>query len=294
MALPIRRPGKGGGGYLHNVSGNIISIDFVAGNSGENEYGPWTAYSAKMLIQADGAEAPAEQFMNAGFLRGNNTVSEDGRTIEGDDDYSLDGNTAFGQFVVSLVEGEGARFPEDRLGDLRTYAPVDNTRVTFLRAKDEPRTAREEKAGRPTTTTNKKTGKEYGFDVLLVKEVLALPEANGKPAVKATKVNGKPATKATTKATKPAAAVATNGTEAADAALVGILGAAANRTLSRSKMTSSMIGYSLKATPPIEGEAREAIRKLLGSDAYIADAVERGLIVVDGEGKSASLILATE
>jgi hypothetical protein len=291
LALPIRRPGQGGG-YLNNVAGNIVSINFAAGESGENEYGPWTAYSAKVLIQADGAVEPVEQYMPAGFLRGDNTISADGRTIEGADDYALDGSTAFGQFVVSLVEGEGNRFPEDRLGDLRTYAPVDNTRVTFLRAKDVVRTERQEKAGKATKRKDKKTGKEYDFDVLLVKEVLALPEDN-KGAVKgAVKPAVKTATKATTKATKPAAAATTNGTEATDAALIGMLTAAPNRTLVRSKLTSSMIGYSLKAG--IEGAAREAIRGQLTSDAYIADAVNRGLIVVDGDGKSASLILATE
>ena len=89
----------------------------VGGNSGENEYGPWTAYSAKATLLPDGAEKAVEQYMPAGFLRGDNTISKDGRRIEGAEAYSLDGNTPFGKFVVSMVEGEGTRFPALKVMD---------------------------------------------------------------------------------------------------------------------------------------------------------------------------------
>ena len=157
----------------------------------------------------------------------------------------------------------------------RSYEPVDGTRVTFLRVRDEEETKRRGKR------KDKKTGKEYDQDVLLVGEVLALPGEK--------KAAGKVAGKSTAKST--AAATALDATEATDAALTAILGAAKDRTLSRSKVSSSVIGYALKAG--LDGPTREAIRKQLSSDEYVADAVARDLIVIDGEGKSASLILAT-
>jgi len=281
MPLPIRRPGKGGG-FLNNVAGVIKSIEFVGGNNGENEYGPWLAYSAKATIRPDGAEKDVEQYIPAGFLRGNNTISKNGRRIEGSDPYMLDGNTPFGKFVVSLVEGEGTRFPEDRLGDLRSYEAVDGTRVTFERKVDEEETKRQ--GMRKYTGTDGKE-REVPRDVLLVKEVLALPDTKG----------GKGASKTTTGGGAKGAAVATAAaadTDATDAALTAILSAAKDRTLSRSKVSSSVIGYALKAG--LDGAVRESIRTQLSSDAYVADAVERGLIVVEGEGKAANLILATD
>lgn len=275
MALPIRRPGKGGG-YLNNVAGVIQSIEFVGGSSGENEYGPWLTYSARLTILADGAEKSVQQYAPAGFLRGTNVVSKDGRRIEGTDPYTLDGNTPFGKFVVSLVEGDGNRFPENRLGDLRSYEAVDGTRVMFERKTDEEETKR--RGMRVYTGTD---GKEHEVpqDVLLIKEVLALPGVK----VGTTGAAKKP----TAAASAPAVSA-----DATDAALKAILGSAKDRTLSRSKVSSSVIGYALKAG--LDGTSREAIRTQLSSDAYVADAVERGLIVLDGEGKSASLILATD
>lgn len=271
----LRRPGKGGG-YLNGVSGVIQSIIFVGGKSGENEYGPWTSYSAKITILPDGADTPVDQYAPAGFLRGDLKITKDG-DIEGDDTYALDTKTDFGKFVVSLIEGEGNRFPEDRLGDGKSYAPVAGTRVTFSRQYDDEKTA---DLGKRSFKGRDGKNVEVPQDVLLVKEVLSLP---GEKAGKATKAAGKVATKA---------APATNDTDATDAALKAILGAAKDRTLSRSKVSSSVIGYALKAG--LDGTAREAIRKQLSSDEYVADAVERGLIVVDGEGKAANLILATD
>ncbi len=281
MPLPIRRPGKGGG-YLNNVAGVIQSIIFAPGKSGENEYGPWMQYSAKLTILPDGAEKATTQFAPAGFLRGNNTISKDGTRIEGDDAYSLEGNQPFGKFVVSLVEGEGNRFPEERLGDLRSYDAVAGTRVVFERKPDAEETERKGKR-----TFEGRDGKEVEVDqdVLLVKEVLALPNEKVVKGAKATKGASTPKGAAT-------AAAAAADTDATDAALKAILGAAPNRTLSRSKVSSSVIGYAIKAE--LDGAAREAIRTQLSSDAYIADAVKRELIVVEGEGKTANLILATD
>src|SRR5262249_47512242 len=137
--------------------------------------------SLKLAIQPDGAD-PVEQYAPAGFLYGNNAISKDGRTIEGSDNYSLDGATAAGQFIISLVETGGSRpanldrgnrFPQELLGDLRNYDAVAGTRVVFARVKDEAETKRRGQR------VDKKTGKAYDRDVLLVADVLALPEAKG-------------------------------------------------------------------------------------------------------------------
>ena len=278
--IRAKKAGGGGGGYLNGVSGVIKSITFKAGNSGvaEKSGKSWTKYSGVITVLADGAENEVPQFADAGFLRGDQTISADNRTIEGDDAYFLSGNeNPFGRFIVSLFEGEGNRLPEslwEATNGGRNYDALAGVRVTFQRVRDEEATKRMGKRKDP------KTGKEYDRDYLLVSEVLAAPA----PAAKGAKAAVKGAAKG---AVKAAPAVAS--TDAADAALLSILGGTADNTLERSKVSGAVVRYAL--AQKLEQADREAIRKTLQDDAYIADAADRGLIVVDGEGKAASLTL---
>ena len=296
MALPIRKPGQGGG-FLNGASGAILDAGFVANKSGENKNGPYTTYSAKLTIQPDGGEA-VDQFLDAGFMYGDNTVSEDGKSIEGSDDYYVDAATQYGQFLTSLVEGEGQRFPEETLGDLRSLKPIIGTRVTFKREVDVEATKKRGayklgkkaagatdqqlfEAGKKIAKKGKSAGKAFPLDRLLVTELISLPEVKGKKTAAATKT--------ATKAAPAKAAAPVADTDAVDAALVSILTSAKDSTLARSGLSAAAVKYRLSAK--LDPDTFEGIRKQLVSDAYIADAVERELIVVEGAGKSAVLTL---
>jgi hypothetical protein len=310
LAIAVRRAGKGGG-YLNGVSGTIESITFKSGKTGVNKEGkPWTLYTGVVNIKADGADVSKPQFLDAGFLYGDNTISADGLTIEGDDRYMLDGDTGFGRFIVSLNEGEGNRVPDDVIGDCRNYDALAGTRVTFARVinveatiaaglrklklkkvTDENREKvidagkREaKKDGKPVIVDGKP--QKFMLDDLLVTEVLSLPEAGGKKAP-AKKVAAKPAAKAAPKA----AAVETN-TDSADAAIRGVLEGAAENTIARTGISSAFVKYAL-GQPDLKANSagREALRKVVISDDYLNDAAERGVIILDGEAKDQTVQL---
>lgn len=297
MALPFKRPGG------NKFTGVITDYSFET-KSGTTARGEWRNHTVVLNIQKDGAEKPVVKFFPAGLLWGDNEVSVDKKTIIGSDRYTLDGETEWGQFILSLIEGEGNRLPEAHLEaeQFRSYNALVGVRLEFEVKVDREATiaagkrklgvkangASEEEivaAGKRKDKNDK--SKSYMLDKTLVSEVLALPEAKGKgkAAAAAKKAGASGAAKSTT-----AAQSAAVDTDAADAALKAVLGAAANQTLPRTSISSSFIRYAL--AQKIEGEAREAIRKMLISDDYINGASERGIVVVDGEGKAAALVLA--
>ena len=300
------------------MSGSIESITFKAGKTGTNAKGePWTLYTGVVNIKADGSDVAKPQFLDAGFLYGDNTISADGLTIEGDDRYMLDGDTPFGRFIVSLNEPtEGSGVPDDVIGDCRNYAAVSGTRVTFARVinvdatiaaglrklkvkkvTDENRESVinagkrvAKKDGKPVVGTD---GKPQAFmlDDLLVTEVLSLPEGGAKGKSKVAKpVAG--ATKTTKAAPKTASTGSPLDVDAADAAIAGVLSTVEGNTLPRTGISSAFVKYALsKPDLKANSAAREALRKVVISDDYLNDAVERGVVILDGEGKDASVQL---
>ena len=84
------------------------------------------------------------------------------------------------------------------------------------------------------------------------------------------------------------AAAAAVDTAAADAALIAVLTAAGGQ-IERPKLSPAYLRYA--AQQNWTTDQREPIRKLLISDAYVADTEKRGLIVLNGTGKGATLIL---
>lgn len=288
----IRKAGSGG--FLHGVSGQITDYLFET-KKGEGAKGPWTSLSVKLTIKPDGAE-PVDQYLNAGFLYGDNTVSKDGKTIEGQDSYTLRDDTQWGKFLVAVIE-KGGESVEAALGEGRDYSALIGIRLTFARIVDEDGTieAGKRKLGAVKAKTatreqlieagkredKKDKSKRYMLDNLLVSEVLALPEVKkggaSKPAA------NKPA------AAAPAAKAASTDTTTADAALTTILQGVAGQTLERAKINSAVVKYALNAK--LSQADRDALRKTLMSDEYLDGAAERGLIVADGTGKSATITL---
>lgn len=295
MSLPIRRPG-GGGGFLNGVSGVLVDYEFAINKQGVTKKGlPYTTMSVKLTIQPDGGE-PVDQFFDAGFIYGEHPISDDGKTIQGDERYALDGTTLWGQFVLSLVEGDGNRVPEDLLGDLRNYEALMGTRVTFSRVKDieatKARGARKLGAKATTATEEalinagkrqdkKDKTKSYVLDKLLVTEVVALPEGGRAKTVKKAV-----AKKAVAKVAAPAASEGDS--EAADAAIKAVL-EGADGALARTALSSAFVKYAL--SQKMAPADREPLRKTLISDDYLTDASERGFLVLDGEGKDSTIAL---
>lgn len=276
MSLPIRKPGQSSGGFLNGVSG-VISAYNMTMREGESKGKSWAAHTVELTITPDGAE-PTTQFFDAGFLRGDNRVSKDGQSITGGDNYYLDPSTVWGKFVMSFI-GEGNKLTEEQadvvFGDLRSLGALMGTRVTFTRVKDEEETKRR---GKRKVTSGPHAGKEFDRDVLLVSEVLALPDAKG----------GK---KAATKPAAKGAAVAPSAldTSAADAAMQAILATKPEQTLEKTKLSSAVVQYAI--TAKLDTTQREALRKQLTSDEYLNDATERGVIFVAADVKGTPITL---
>lgn len=288
MALPFKKTGKGS--FLNGVSGVINSITFKAGKKGKRDDGSeWQMYSGVALITPDGGK-PTEQFLGAGFLDDGFSISKDGRSIEGPGTYELDVDTQLGKFVVSLVEGPGTRFADTTLGDLRNYDAVAGTRATFKKVVDEELTKElGPKKGKPGT---KNAGKDFPREDLLVAEIISLPDPK--------KAGAKPKTAPKAKATAPAAAPAAPAAAPAEAApavnagnpdetLQAII-AGNNGTIELAKLSAAAIRFGLKAK--MDKKGYEALRDQLTGEEYLAGAVERGVIAIEGEGKERVLIAA--
>ena len=293
MALPFKKPG---GSFLNGVSGIINSLTFKLGKSGETKDGrPWQQYSGVVVITPDGG-SPTEQYLHAGFLDdGFSVSSKDGRSIDGEGTYELDTDTPLGKFVVSLVDqGEGKKsVPEALLGDLRNYDGIAGTRATFVRVVDEEATKKLGK--RKGKEGTKSAGKEFDRDNLLVSEVISLPE----PKKSGQKTTAPKAAKATAPAAAPAApapaAVASTAATADpddDTELKAILEANGG-TLDQGKLSAAAVRYAMKNQGVYNPKAREALRVKVMDEAYLAAAVAREAIAIEGDGASRTVILAS-
>lgn len=290
MALPFKRPNGGGGGYLNGVTGTINAVEFAVNKTGLTKRGDsWTTISVALTVQPDGGD-PVVQFLDAGFIYGDNAVSADKRSITGKDDYMLDTTTPWGQFVVSLVEREsGTVLPEDLLGDLRNFDRLVGTRVTLARVRDEDATlargARKLGAAAKTATREQildagkrvsKTDatKSYMLDKLLVADVVALPPA------KAARGGGKRSAAPAAAAATPVSQGVAVDTATADAALMAILAAAKDGVLDRAKVGNAVLRYAVANKLPADD--RDALRAMFQDDAYLTAAAARDVVILDG------------
>ena len=307
MALAVRRPGSGktSGGYLDGVAGVIKDAVYEAGKKGKNKNGgDWTAISVKLTIQPDGSKETT-QYLRAGFLNGGQTISADGRSIVGGEKYEIDLSQQFGKFAMTAVYVDGdennvREAVDAKVGDSRSLNFIIGMRVTFKRIQDREATI---EAGRAKLSKNatpaqikaltdeqcieagKQPGKKgtpnetkkFMLDQLLVGEFHGYTDVAAPATTKKA---------SSSKADKPAAAAVD--TAAADAALIAVLTAAGGQ-IERPKFSPAYLRYA--AQQNWTTDQREPIRKLLISDAYVADTEKRGLIVLNGTGKGATLIL---
>lgn len=267
MAFQFRK--AGGGGFLNGVAGVIVGYEFDAkewpGKSGKD---PYTTLTVQLNILADGATEPVKQFLQAGFIYDNQSISDDGQTLESDDDKGIIGeDSEIARFLVSAVE---AGLPEDAIQeDLRNLSGLVNQRFTFKRVVDEEGT---KKFGKRKGKGKDGKVAEYNRDFLLVGEYHGLVEptkgkkstaktAAPKAGAKGAKANG---------AAKNAEADAL--IEQAEGVLLSIL-ADAGKAIDRTGLSSKVVKYSTE-NPFSEDAAehnsiRESLRKLIGSEDFL-------------------------
>lgn len=305
MALPFK---KGGGGFLHNVTGKLTALVFdrLDGtfDKGDRAGESWSKLSAKVTILQDGAAEPVETFVDCGFIDSDYTISEDGTLLEFEGDCPIAGYSEFGRLVGAMVE---KGLPEDAVDEAgKNFQGIVGPRYTFIKVVDEWA----QKKGRKQK--NKKTGAEYTPMLLSVSAVFpedakAAPAAKGAAAKKTTAAKA-PAEKKGTAAKATAAAAAAPAATAApaaggpdddacDIALMTLLNRQPNKTIERSKVSNQIVRAALAAgtADGIEGvtaETRDAFRKRLIDADYLNGAVSRGVITFDADNKAEPITLA--
>lgn len=266
----------GGGGFLNDVAGVISGYKFDSKTWEPKKKGgdPYTTLSVELLITPDGADAPVQQFIPAGFLHDGETISDDGLSLESDSDSPIIGaDTDFAKFITSLIEHrpdfEG-EFDENG----RNFAAMLNWRVQFVKIVDKEAT---EKFGKRVAKSGAHKGKEFNRDYLAVSKVYE--QVTGKKSS-----GGSKAAAAT--ASKSAPAKAKKGNDIEDVAkgvLLGILADAKNNTVAKGTLSSAIVKYCLANDL---NDQREDIRKAL-TDEFIA-----GLDGVDVDAKAKTISLA--
>lgn len=198
---------KKGGGFLNNVDATFVGYEWTDKFNGEDFVpGKIASYDdpKKMIekphtlnfvprFRVDGAEEDVTVTLKAASDYDLYEVSDDGLTLTSADGGACDisANSAAGKLLGSFISptegGEG--FPESALPEDPNSINLESligTRVKLVQRVDEERT---KKFG---MRKNKKTGKEYKRQDLVVAEVLSLPEGGDEEdAAPASKPNGK-------------------------------------------------------------------------------------------------------
>lgn len=267
----------GGGGFLNGVDGVIAgyafeSKDWPAKKKGGEGY---TTLSAELLVLQDGAKEPVKQFLQAGFLHDDVTISDDGLTLESENDAPIIlGDSDFAKFIDSLEAPASGdlKFTAFEGTEYRNFEAMVGTRVTFKKVVDVEAT---EKFGKRVAKTGKSKGKEFNRDFLAVERILALPD--GKKAKKV----AKPATGKKT----PPPVEADDDAPDAKGALLAMLKEAKGKTIAVAQLSSAAVKYAL--SNDIEGDDREALREAVIDTDFLA--TEDGWVL---DKKSKSVVLA--
>lgn len=273
---------SGGGGFLNNVwsviKGYKFTNDFPSENAKADEE---TKLYMILTVREDGADEDTETTLNGGggeFFE----ISEDGLTlssVDADRVPKLWSESGIFKFIDSLVEAD---FPVERLGDAEATKTQDFRGIIGTRIYTEQRPVIVD--GKPLKRKVKKgkfAGKEFPVTNLAVTKIGELP------AVAGAKAAAKPVSTKSTKTTNgsgksaTAPAVTTADFTAADEFLTNMLAAAKDTTLAKAGLSLAVTRYGAKAK--VKEDVREPIRLLIIDEAYLAGAVERGVIADGGE-----------
>jgi hypothetical protein len=252
---------KGGGGFLKGVDGVITGYEFTdAFNGVEFKAGKVNGkerfHSLYCLLSArvDGADEDVTTTLFVGGADDFN-IEDDGHTLTPvEEGRELGANTSFAKLISTLVE---AGFPETNLPeDAINFESIIGTRVRFEQRTDVEGT---KKLGK---RKDKKTGKEYDRQDLVIDQVYSLPGTAVTPAAKAPAA--KPAAAKATKAPKAAAAPAGTDVSALAIETATTILAEAGGSISKAKLGMKVISKLMKHPE------REAVRKFLFDDANLA------------------------
>jgi hypothetical protein len=247
---------KGGAGFLNNVDGVITGYEHTDEFNG-NPYSaakvngkvPFHSLYTVLSARVDGAD---EDVTTTLFTGGADDfeISDDGHTLTPTEDgRELGANTSWAKFITSLVE---AGFPETNLPeDVINFESIIGTRVRFVQRTDVEGT---KKLGK---RKDKKTGKEYDRQDLVIDQVYSLP---GTSVAAAPKAAGKAAGKPAAKAVKAAATTVGEDVAAVAIATVQTIVAEAGGSITKSKLGMKLIGKLMKHPQ------RPAIQKYVDND----------------------------
>lgn len=266
---------KKGGGFLNNVDGVIAGyqftdefngVAFTPGRDPKTKKEKFHSLYAVLSARIDGADEDITTTLFVGAFD-DFDISEDGHVLTPvEDGRELGAGTSWAKFITSLVE---AGFPEGNLPeDSIDFSSIIGTRVRFKQQTDVEGTKRLGKR------KDKKTGKEYDRQDLIVETVYDLP--GSKPAT-AGKGKAKPAAAAAGKVkAKPAAAETEEDgvdiQELSGTTLVAVL-EANDGTIAKAKL-----GLQILKQLGTKHPQREDVRAFLADDANLATLAEEGLI----------------
>lgn len=195
--MPGARPSsfKRAGGFLNHVDAVIASYEFTNGFPGAEKKAPrkgveeFNSLFCKMTFKVDGSDDEQSTTLFAGSAD-DFEIENDGLTLIPADTQGLRGGTPFAHFIETLIDKgyPDTNLPEEEIN----YEPIIGTRVRLVQEKDEAAMNRAAKTYRTSggkfneagQKKSQKDGKYYNLTRLAVEDVIALPGANGKSAVK--------------------------------------------------------------------------------------------------------------
>ena len=258
---------KKSGGFLNGVDGVISGyqftdefngVAFVAGKDPKTKKERFHSLYTVLSVRVDGAD---EDVTTTLFTGGADDfeVTDDGHTLSPiEEGRELGANTPFAKLVVSLVE---AGFPESNLPeDVINFESIIGTRARFEQRVNVEDT---KKLGK---RKDKKTGKEYERQDLVITQVYELASKIVKAAPKAPVKSAK--------SVKPAVQ---DISELAGEALLEIVQAAGG------SITKAKLSMKTLTTPLLKGNPnRDAVRKFLcDGDDNLEAIAESGIVTYD-------------
>jgi hypothetical protein len=291
----------GGGGSVEGVITDYTFMDTFPFASDDNDDSKDNDNVYMLLeITVDGADEPVQRSLYLGsgqYLQ----IEEDGKVLKSTDDDGTprlyDQGEVF-KFIASLEEAgfpAEARFPdpeEEKVIDLRAMI---GTRVRIANEVDEEAT---KKFGKRKVKKGKHKGKEFNRTYTKVTKVLALPDEGGN------KAKAKAGAKAGSKVSKAKASKATAAdegaegddeeessltTKQADKMLVAVLKKQGkNDSIDKAGLPLAITRYfaATKGKGAITSEEeRDALRRLVSDEDWLAEAAERGAVEFDASSK---------
>lgn len=268
---------KKGGGFWNNVNVKITEYEFSPKGPGEKKAGDWVYLVP--TVREDGKDKDTNQHLFLGGVK-NYEISKDGQSVTSIDENSGEAlemttygaKTPAGRFLDTLLENG---FPEDELPDLGAGEALNLEAIVGYRIRlvQEVDVEGTKKRGQ---RVDEKTGKKYDRTNTVVAAVYGNDDAPAKGTGAKTAVKGPKGIKAD----KGADALAKQTDDAVIAVIEG------NVTKANKTGATPVAKLSMGVFRIVKGDNKDAVRKLVNSDDYVAEAVARGAFKYDEENEA--------